>query len=332
MKNVSKTNHQKGLALNLQRFADNLAPTTPGSDATTASHNLQMGVRTYRPQFIRVLSAVFAKRAYFSEFFEGGIQTLDDISESDTAFELKVNNTPVSNSRYNTGANVGMGTGTSKSNRFGDIVEIIYKRLAVGYSWDYGWHEGIDKHTVNMGLDAAIADRTLAQAKFKMDQFNTAHGKFISETATPLETEIAGAAPTQTEVVAAFEEASSLYTDLEVSGTWRAYVNSDVWNVLVNNDLVTNDAKSAGVNIATDELYSFKDFKLTRIPNTVKGDEKDLAYFTVDASAHAFTGMATARVIDAYDFDGVAFQGAGKAGEFMLDDNKPTVRKLVSKP
>ena len=132
MKNVSKTNHQKGLALNLQRFADNLAPTTPGSDATTASHNLQMGVRTYRPQFIRVLSAVFAKRASFSEFSEGGIQTLDDISESDTAFELKVNNTPVSNSRYNTGANVGMGTGTSKSNRFGDIVEIIYKRLAVG--------------------------------------------------------------------------------------------------------------------------------------------------------------------------------------------------------
>ena len=32
---------------------------------------------------------------------------------------------------------------------------------------------------------------------------------------------------------------------------------------------------------------------------------------------------------DLEDFDGVALQGAGKAGEFILDDNKKAVAKIV---
>jgi len=43
----------------------------------------------------------------------------------------------------------------------------------------------------------------------------------------------------------------------------------------------------------------------------------------------AFTGINTARTIESEDFDGVALQGAGKAGEFILPDNKKAVVKAV---
>mgnify|MGYP001198467216 CR=1 FL=1 len=312
MKNISKTNMR--LALNLQRFA---------------GENNENAVKTYRPQFIKMLNAVFSKKAYFAPFFNG-LQTLDDVAENETAFEIKVNNTPVvDNGKYKTGANVAFGTGTSNSNRFGPMQEIIYSRILVPYTWGYSWNEGIDKRTVGTDEATAVADRTKEQAKFKIKLFNEHHGGFISKTATALTTVAAALVPTQTEIVAAFEEASKIFTNLEVSGTQRAYVNSDVWNMIVNNDLATNDGKAAGVNIAKDTVYEFKGFLLDKVPDKVLGNELDLAYFTVDKSAEAFTGLATARTINSENFDGRAFQGAGQAGEFIIEDNKKAVLKLT---
>ena len=39
-------------------------------------------------------------------------------------------------------------------------------------------------------------------------------------------------------------------------------------------------------------------------------------------------GINTARTIESEDFDGVALQGAGKAGEFIPNDNKKAVVKV----
>lgn len=312
MKNISKTNLR--MSLNLQRFA---------------GENNENGVKTYRSQFIKMLNAVFNKKAYFAPFFNG-LQTLDDVSENETAFEIKVNNTPVvDNGKYKTGANVAFGTGTSNSNRFGPMQEIIYSRLSVPYTWGYSWNEGIDKRTVGTDEATAVADRTKEQAKFKVKLFNEHHGQFISKTATALKTVAAALLPTQTEVVAAFEEASKIFTDIEVAGTMRAYINSDVWNMIVNNDLATNDGKAAGVNIAADTVYSFKGFILEKLPTHVFGAKIDLGYFTIDKSAEAFTGLATSRTIDSENFDGRAFQGAGNAGEYIIEDNKKAVLKLT---
>lgn len=41
-----------------------------------------------------------------------------------------------------------------------------------------------------------------------------------------------------------------------------------------------------------------------------------------------FTGIETARAIEAQDFDGVALQGAGKAGQFISNDNKKALVKV----
>ena len=41
-----------------------------------------------------------------------------------------------------------------------------------------------------------------------------------------------------------------------------------------------------------------------------------------------FTGINTARTVESEDFDGVALQGAGKAGEYIPEDNKKAVVKV----
>ena len=55
---------------------------------------------------------------------------------------------------------------------------------------------------------------------------------------------------------------------------------------------------------------------------------KECCYAYIEGVAKAFTGINTARTIESEDFDGLALQGAGKAGEFILPDNKPAVVKV----
>lgn len=329
MKNVSKANTQKHIKMQLQRFAPTpTTPTDPYGGRATDSKNNNQGVRTYALQFAGMIGSLFEKRAYFAPFF-GGLETKDDISDNHAAFYLKVNNTPVTIGQYDVDPDVAFGEGTGKTTRFGERTEVIYSTLAVPYTWDWKWHEGIDRATVNMGEAEAIADRLALQAQAKLSAFNQHHAKFISDTATALTTKAAGEAPTADEAVKAFNEAFKKFTNMETVGVKRAYVVADVWNMIVDNGLATNDAKDAGVNIATNKVYSFKDFILELIPDDVKGNDGDLAYFTIDRSAKAFTGVETARTIESEDFDGRAFQGRGRAGEYINEDNKKAVLKFT---
>ncbi|WAX12710.1 hypothetical protein EC99P2_00013 [Enterococcus phage EC99P2] len=330
MKNVSKANMRRNIAMQLQRHAaQNITPTTPGAAVAANSQNNGLGVRVYREQFVKMLSTVFGAMAYYRPFF-GEIQTLDDISNNDTAFTIKVNNQPVVPKRYNTDPNVGFGTGTSNSNRFGTLDEIIYKYMSVKYTWDYGWHEGYDRKTVGIDETAVVADRTALIAEFKTREFNQHHGEFISGVATELTTKAAADVPTGPEVVAAFNEAAKTHKNQEVIGVKRAYVSPDVWNLLVDNGLTVQE-KNAGVNIADDYIYKFKGYVLTEVPDSGRV-ENEHAYFTIDGVGVAFTGIETARTIESADFDGRQFQGAARAGEFILDDNKKTVLKFVTTP
>jgi hypothetical protein len=56
--------------------------------------------------------------------------------------------------------------------------------------------------------------------------------------------------------------------------------------------------------------------------------EGECCYAYIAGVGKAFTGINTARTIEATDFDGVAFQGAGKAGEYILPANKKAVVKV----
>lgn len=279
-----------------------------------ATDNQNLPVRIYQKQFIQILQAVYGVQSAFGPTF-GALQALDGISNNATAFSVKTSDIPVVVGEYSTDANVGMGTGTSKSSRFGDMTEVIYTDTDVPY--DFGWaiNEGIDQMTVNSDLDAAVADRLNLQAQAKTRLFNTKQGAYlVAQAAADL-----GAA---TDVNALFEEASERYTDLEVIAPQRAYVTAEVYNAIIDHQLVTT-GKGSAVDIDSNNMLRFRDIAVTKVPKQYLGGKA--AIFVPDNSGRAFTGVNIVRTIEHPDFAGVALQGAGKAGQFIPADNAKAI-------
>lgn len=132
-----------------------------------AGENNNQAVRRYTKEFKDLMQAVFQSRAFFGDFFGGGIEALDGIQENQTAFSVKTSDIPVAVGTYSTDANTAFGTGTGKSSRFGNRTEIIYTNADVPYSWGWNFHEGIDRNTVNNDFNTAVADRLELQAQAK---------------------------------------------------------------------------------------------------------------------------------------------------------------------
>jgi len=124
-----------------------------------------------------------------------------------------------------------------------------------------------------------------------------------------------------------FDELFAHYLDNEVEGVKVARVNAELYNAIVNGGLAVKE-KGSSVGIDRNEVYMFKDFVIDALPATLF-QESEIAYTYVPSIGKAFTGINTARTIESEDFDGVALQGAGKAGEFILDDNKLAVAKVT---
>lgn len=289
----------------------------------TANQNLP--ARSYQKEFKQLLQAVFRTRAYFRDFFGGEIEALDGVQHNETAFYVKTSDIPVVvGTAYNKGENVAFGTGTGSSSRFGPRTEIIYTDTPVPYTWEWVYHEGIDRHTVNNDMQAAIADRLDLQAQAKIKQFNAKHSEFISSVAEHEETL---ENYEEDSVLSLFNALDEYYTNIEAIGTKVAKVNAKLYNAIVDHPLTTS-AKNSSANIDSNNILTFKDFAIEKIPDAML-QENEVAYTYITGIGKAFTGINTARTIESEDFDGVALQGAGKAGEFILDDNKVAVAKVT---
>ena len=290
-----------------------------------AGENNDSAVRTYQKDFKGLLQAVFKKQAYFADFFGGGIEALDGVQHNETAFYVKTSDIPVVfGTAYNKDENTAMGTGTGKSSRFGDRTEIIYTDTPVNYTWGWNFHEGIDRHTVNNNFDVAVADRLDLQAQAKTQKFNYQHSKFIAESAgkaEPLADYSADA------VLALFNTLSKYYTNIHAIGEKVAKVTSDLYNAIVDHPLTTT-GKNSAARIDENGILKFKGFTIEEVPEDVM-QENVIAYVYIRGVGKAFTGINTARTIESEDFDGVALQGAGKAGEYIPEDNKKAVVKIT---
>src|SRR5690625_1916864 len=290
-----------------------------------ATENNNQAARSYQPQFKELLQAVFQNRAYFRDFFGGDIEALDGVQHNENAFYVKTSDIPVVvGTEYDKGEDVAFGSGTSNSTRFGPRTEIIYTDTPVPYTWEWVYHEGIDRHTVNNDFQAAIADRLDLQAQAKIKEFNAHHSQFISSVAGHTETLDGFDDKAATEL---FDALYAHYLDNEVQGTKVARVNAQLYNTIVNGGLAVKE-KGSSVGIDRNEVYMFKNFVIDPLPAHLF-QENEVAYTYVPGIAKAFTGINTARTIESEDFDGVALQGAGKAGEFILDDNKAAVAKVT---
>lgn len=290
-----------------------------------AGDNNDLPARSYQLEFKRLLQAVFKKQSYFADFFGGSIEAMDGIQENETAFYVKTSDIPcVCGTGYDKTATKAFGTGTGNSSRFGSRTEIIYTNTPAKYTWGWNFHEGIDRHTVNNDFAAAIADRLELQARAKTKAFNDAHGKFISQNAGHSETLLDY---TDDNVLALFNALSKYYNNIEAVGTKRAKVCADLYNAIVDHRLTTT-SKGSVANIDENGVVKFKDFLIEEVPDDLF-QTGEVAYVYIDGVGKAFTGINTARTIESEDFDGVALQGAGKAGEFILPDNKKAVCKVL---
>lgn len=131
-------------------------------------NNNDLSARDYQLEFKELLQAVFGAQSYFGDFFGGGLEAMDGVQENEHAFYVKTSDIPVAvGTAYDTGANVAFGTGTGATSRFGKRTEIVYVNKPVDYSWQWLFHEGIDRWTVNNDFDVAIADRLELQARAK---------------------------------------------------------------------------------------------------------------------------------------------------------------------
>lgn len=290
-----------------------------------AGDNNDLPARSYQLEFKRLLQAVFKKQSYFADFFGGSIEAMDGIQENETAFYVKTSDIPcVCGTGYDKTATKAFGTGTGNSSRFGSRTEIIYTNTPAKYTWGWNFHEGIDRHTVNNDFAAAIADRLELQARAKTKAFNDAHGKFISQNAGHSETLLDY---TDDNVLALFNALSKYYNNIEAVGTKRAKVCADLYNAIVDHRLTTT-SKGSVANIDENGVVKFKGFLIEEVPDDLF-QTGEVAYVYIDGVGKAFTGINTARTIESEDFDGVALQGAGKAGEFILPDNKKAVCKVL---
>lgn len=283
-----------------------------------ATNNNNLPARTYTKQFAQLMQTVFGVQSVFAPTF-GALQVLDGVQNNATAFSVKTNDVPVVVGEYDTGANVAFGTGTGNSTRFGERQEIIYTDTDVPYEFNWAMHEGLDRFTVNNDLNAAVADRLNLQAQAKVRMFNTKLGAALIAAAASVAGNDLGEVD---DVNAIFEAAVEKYTNLEVVVPVRAYVTAAVYNAIIDHNLVTS-SKGSAVNIDENGIVRFRDIVITKVPEKYMGGKAII--FTPDNIGRAFTGIVTTRTIESEDFDGVALQGAGKAGSFILDDNKKAI-------
>lgn len=279
-----------------------------------ATENNDLPVRAYQKQFIGLMQTVFGVQSTFTPTF-GALQALDGIQNNAIAFSVKANDVPVAVGAYNPNPNVAFGTGTSNSNRFGPMQEIIYSDIDVPYSFGWSFNEGIDQLTVNSDLDSAVADRLNLQAQAKTRLFNSNLGAYLVASA-------AADLGAVDDVNKVFEAASERYTDLEVVVPVRAYVTAEVYNAIIDHALVTS-AKGSAVNIDENGIVRFRDIIVTKTPARYMAGKSII--FAPDNIGRAFTGINVVRTIQSENFAGVALQGAGKAGQWISDDNRQAI-------
>lgn len=288
-----------------------------------ANNNNNQPARRYEQQFAGIFATVFnAKKAFAGALQE--IQITTGVRDNEKAFTVKTNATPVTFNSYDTDANTAFGTGTANSSRFGQRVEVIYQDEDVLYNDNFAIHEGIDRYTVNNDLDAAVADRLDLQSQAKVRRMNTKNGAFISANAGKTD---ALASLTDADITALFNRMSEYYTDAEVDVPVTAYVVPTVYNSIVDLGTLTTE-KNSSVDLDSNVILEYKGFRIEKTATAYFQSGEGL-YFAPDGLIIPFTGIVTARTIEADDFDGVALQAAAKTGQFILDDNKVAIAKVT---
>lgn len=282
-----------------------------------------MAIKIYTKQYAGLLQNIFEVKQNFLRTFGGSLQVKDGITNKDTFINLKVSDTDVVVQDYSTDANTGFGTGTGNSNRFGARKEIKSVDAQVAYEKPLAIHEGVDNMTVNDNANEIITERASLHAEAWIEQLNGLLSKALSENAGKT---LTGKLAVE-DIIKAFNDANKEFINNKVArGVGRvAYVNADVYNMIVDNNLATT-AKGSTVNIDRNEIKMFKGFIIEPLADEYfqKGEN---IIFAADNVGVVGVGIEVYRVLDSEDFAGVAIQAAAKYGKYIPEKNKKAIIK-----
>lgn len=284
-----------------------------------------MAIKLYTKNYAGMLQNIFVSKSAFLRAFGGNIQTIQGAEADSNFLNLKISDTDVVIQDYNTGENVGFGTGTGNTNRFGPRKEVKSVDLQVPFDTPLAIHEGIDSYTVNDIPEQVVAERLALHAVAWAENYDAVMSAELSTAASETLTgDLTGEGVTNL-----FAEARKIFVNNKVSNSvaWVAYVNADVYNFLVDTGLATTD-KNSSVNIDEQTMYKFKGFVLVELPDD-KFQEGEQVYFVADGVGVAGLGIPVARTMDSEDFAGVALQGAGKLGKYIPVKNKKAILKAT---
>ncbi|AMQ65799.1 major head protein [Streptococcus phage 9873] len=284
-----------------------------------------MTIKYFTKQHAGMLPDLFAKKSAFLRAFGGVLQVKDGITENDTFMELKVSDTDVVIQNYSTDANVGFGTGTGNTSRFGQRKEVKSVNKQVKYDAPLAINEGIDDFTVNDIKDQVVAERLALHGVAWAQHVDKLLGKFLSDSAS----ETLNSKLDEASVTKLFSEAHKKFVNNNVSTAvpWVAYVNADVYDLLIDSKLATT-AKNSSANIDDETLYKFKGFILSELPDE-KFQSGEGAYFVADNVGVAGIGIQVTRAMDSEDFAGTALQAAAKYGKYLPEKNKKAILKAT---
>lgn len=282
-----------------------------------------MAIKLYTKQYSGMVPDLFESRTHFLRSFGGRVQVHADAEYNDKFLTLKTTDTDVTIQAYNTGANVAFGTGTGSSSRFGERHEVKSVDTTVEWETPLAIHDGIDRFTVNDIPEQVVAERLALHGAAWAEHVDGMLGKALSDNAS----ETLTGELTEEGVVQTFADARKKFVNNKVSRNvaWVAYVNTDVFNLLVDSKLATT-AKNSSANIDNQTLYAFKGFLLQEIQDDAFQVGEQI-YFAADGVGVVGIGIEVTRVLDSEDFNGVALQGAGKYGKYIPTKNQKAILK-----
>ena len=284
-----------------------------------------MAIKLYTKQYAGIVPDLFESRTHFLRSFGGTVQVHADAEYNDKFLTLKTTDTDVTIQAYSTDANVGFGTGTGSTSRFGERHEVKSVDTTVEWETPLAIHDGIDRFTVNDIPEQVVAERLALHGAAWAEHVDGMLGKALSDNAS----ETLTGELTEEGVVQAFTDARKKFVNNKVSRNvaWVAYVNTDVFNLLVDSKLATT-AKNSSANIDNQTLYAFKGFLLQEIQDDAFQAGEQI-YFAADGVGVVGIGIEVTRVLDSEDFNGVALQGAGKYGKYIPTKNQKAILKAT---
>ena len=282
-----------------------------------------MAIKLYTKQYAGIVPDLFESRTHFLRSFGGTVQVHADAEYNDKFLTLKTTDTDVTIQAYSTDANVGFGTGTGSTSRFGERHEVKSVDTTVEWETPLAIHDGIDRFTVNDIPEQVVAERLALHGAAWAEHVDGMLGKALSDNAS----ETLTGELTEEGVIQAFADARKKFVNNKVSRNvaWVAYVNTDVFNLLVDSKLATT-AKNSSANIDNQTLYAFKGFLLQEIQDDAFQVGAQI-YFAADGVGVVGIGIEVTRVLDSEDFNGVALQGAGKYGKYIPTKNQKAILK-----